>query len=203
VNTPQQDSNRHSLEFDVAVCLSGGLDSCVSLRWCQSEGLKCLCLHYDLGLGGSARARNAARDICVLYNTPLEIVSIHASQTLPYRQLPGSSIGTILFLLLASAFAYSTNCRAIALGLTRRELKSLRGDPQWRHATRVLHSPCGEAPSLTTLFPLSQMSKPDVKRLASRLEIPTSLTWSCLSSSAVPCGECSGCKTRNRSRVGG
>ena len=44
--------------------------------------------------------------------------------------------------------------------------------------------------------PLVSKSKPDVIRLAARLQVPLQLTWSCHSDGATHCWKCEGCRGR-------
>lgn len=189
----QQYETHGKTAFDVAVCLSGGLDSCVSLCRCISEGMKCACIHFDLGLGGSSRSALAARQISERYNVPLEVVVIRVTHSLPCHKIQSPSFGTILYLLHASAFAYSIRCKSVALGLTRNEMEAFRVDAQWQHANTLLDVDVNGSPPLARLFPVSNCSKAEVRQLAAEFSIPSSLTWSCLSSSTHACGCCSAC----------
>lgn len=49
------------------------------------------------------------------------------------------------------------------------------------------------------LRPLSDMTKPEVIRLARSLEVPLELTWSCHREGTSPCWDCAGCRARVRS----
>ena len=55
-----------------------------------------------------------------------------------------------------------------------------------------------EGSEVRIVNPLIDYDKTEVLKLALKLKVPLELTWSCYEDLPVPCGNCRGCRTRQK-----
>jgi 7-cyano-7-deazaguanine synthase in queuosine biosynthesis len=179
--------------IDVIVSLSGGLDSCVSLRICQMKGLHCAALHIDFGLPSSRAELRCSQNICKNFDVPLEVLSLRMQKTIEYRRLRTPVFGAIQLMMLSAALAQSVGASKVAIGLTHDEAESVRRDPRWTCAESLLSASLDDSEKVSVLLPVSDFSKGVIKNMSHNLGISPDMTWSCMVSSDSPCGICQGC----------
>lgn len=175
--------------FDVLVALSGGLDSCVAARTLQHDGNRCAAFFVNLQKPSSEAEQSSATAFARIWNIPLEVVNFTTSRSIPTTRITDSFLGLLTLCCLGSCLARSIGATSIALGLTRSEVESV-GITKWSTAQQLLSSTFEQN---LILFPLSHLTKAEIRERAGSLGVSIESTWSCLRSSEVQCGCCEGC----------
>ena len=206
------------------VCLSGGLDSCVSLATAMKEHDEIAALHFSYGQRTQEREHRAFEEICQHYGIDRRL---HAKQpalakmggsaltdrTLEIpRSLPGEELtpnegevpityvpfrnGQIL--ALACAWAETLRARAVYLGAVEEDSS---GYPDCREEFFSAFATAVEAGTrpgthIQIVTPLLHLRKGEIVKRGLELAAPLHLSWSCYSDSRKACGRCESCLLR-------
>ncbi len=202
------------------VILSGGLDSSTCMGVAQEQGYTIYALTFDYGQRHQ-REIEAAKEIAKYYDVvehqivvmpffrqigksaltddrievPKEGVNPEA---IPVTYVPGRNL---IFLSLATAYAETVEASAIFIGVNALDYS---GYPDCRtefieafqHAAQIATKTGVQGLTLSIETPLQQLSKADIVRLGTRLNVPYSLTTSCYQGEEEACGECDSCRLR-------
>ena len=203
------------------ILLSGGLDSATALYWAKSKGYRLTALAVNYGQRHK-RELLSARRIARLAGVRLYEVSLplpwlkvssllDRSKALPNVSLPLIGRGGIpstyvpgrntIFLALGASLADAIGAQAVVLGAN---ILDYSGYPDCRpqflsafaRAVRYGTKAGSEGRGLGILAPLIRLDKKGIVRLAVKLKVPVSMTWSCYHGGKFPCGKCDSCKLR-------
>ncbi|MBI3547770.1 MAG: 7-cyano-7-deazaguanine synthase QueC [Elusimicrobia bacterium] len=199
------------------VLLSGGMDSATCLWRAVANGHAPVALSVDYGQR-HAREIRSARDLAAACGAPLHELSVRlpwlavSSLVDSRKRLPDVPLAKIgrggvpstyvparntVLLSLAASLAESVGAKRIFFGANALDYS---GYPDCRPAftrafERALDLGTREG-GIKIEAPLLRLDKAQIVRLAVRLGVPLSLTWSCYKGGAVPCGRCDSCKLR-------
>lgn len=182
--------------------VSGGIDSTLISVMLKEEEIPTFPLFIDYGQKAREMEWAACQAVHVKLNLPqpkkVDIAGfgqlIESGLTVNTKDIvedaftPGRNL---LFLLIASAYAYQVGANGVAIGLLS-EQYSLFPDQSMNfieEAHRTITLALGKGIEIVT--PLSEFSKADVLALAKERNIID--TYSCHSGQSVPCGNCISC----------
>lgn len=187
------------------ILLSGGIDSCVVLASAISKGIDCVALSYNYGQRHLIELESAKR-IAAHYEVKHHIISIDttifqsASSSLIDFSLAVTQSSVyvpcrnLLFLSLAASFAESHEASSIYFGSNAEDVQNFPDcEPRFLEAVQRAIT-LGSKSHISIVYPLSSLSKTQIKALGRSLNAPLSLTWSCYQPVANrPCGQCHAC----------
>jgi 7-cyano-7-deazaguanine synthase len=203
------------------VLLSGGLDSATVLAVAARDGFACHALSFAYGQRHHAELAAAARVVQALHAVEHKTVSLdlssiggsaltdasipvpdHPSEGIPVTYVPARNT---IFLAVATGWAEVLGADDIFIGVNAVDYS---GYPDCRpefiaafERVANLGTKAGvEGGQLRIHAPLVQLSKADIVRLGTRLEVDYSLTVSCYSADASgrACGVCDSCRLRRQ-----
>ena len=193
------------------VLFSGGLDSTTVLYYALSKGYMCQCIIFDYGQKHDKEIK-AAKKIAELNKCPYYIakidlpwsndtltnknkkVQIHNKTTkdIPSTYVPGRNT---IFLSYALSYAQSSGAKSIFTGVNSIDFSNYPDcTPEFIDAYN------GVLKSLKTNIkvkaPILHMSKAQIIKLGTKLNVPYQYTWTCYNGYNKPCGKCDSCKLR-------
>lgn len=185
------------------VLMSGGIDSAVMCNLLRENGENPIPLFIDYGQLGVAREWKACKILCknMGLSKPTMVNLKGYGKLLPsgltdkrkdvYEDafLPGRNM---LFLLVASAFAYSKKHKIVAIGLLAPNQFPDQTQEFVVQANFALNNAL--AYDITIITPLIRFTKSQVIALAKDYKIPLDKTYSCHSGNKSYCGKCISCK---------
>ncbi|WP_412104140.1 7-cyano-7-deazaguanine synthase [Streptomyces europaeiscabiei] len=188
-------------QYDVAVLLSGGIDSAVLLEYMRSERLKPIAVHFA-GLSSpaeSAAAHAVAEHMQVrCWSIDMSSLLLSFRSTRITEEGPGERavFGAATMYSAASAFAIAHRIDSVAIGLHREDAEIyIEQSPAFLDHIRQGLKLVGSR--VQVLVPFQDLSKSDVVQKGCALGVEMSLTWSCLRpSGSVQCGTCVACSAR-------
>ena len=185
----------------VVVLSSGGLDSSLLCLLLRNRGHDIKSLFINYGQKAFEREWETCQKVAhyLSIESPLNIdlssfgVNIRSGLTStdidvtdPY--LPNRNL---LFLLVASSYAISTNISHLAIGLLSSHVFPDQTREFINSAEVTIRTSLGA--NITILTPLIGLNKLDVLRLAEHHNFPIHLTYSCHAGNEKPCGRCISC----------
>jgi 7-cyano-7-deazaguanine synthase len=222
-------SETRSHPAPAVILLSGGLDSAVTLAVARSEGRACHALSFDYGQRhhhelpaagavarhlGAADHRTVRLDLRAIggsaltseIDVPKDRPAAEIAHGIPVTYVPARNL---VFLSIATGYAEVVGARELWIGVNAVDYS---GYPDCRREfiesfqrTASLGTKAGvEGRGLTVRTPLVELSKADIIRLGSRLNVDFSLTHSCYDpvnaadGTALACGRCDSCLIRRR-----
>lgn len=188
--------------MSVVILVSGGLDSTLVAYLAREEGLRVFPLFVNYGqraLRAELAACERAMGTLGLDNLQVADLSgfgslIRSGLTDPSQRViedaftPGRNM---LFLLLASAYAYKVSADAISIGLLHEETAIFPDQTAGflREAEHLIERIMGR--KIKVLAPLSSFHKDEVVELAQIKGVTG--TYSCHMGGDIPCGNCISC----------
>ncbi len=199
------------------VCLSGGLDSCVTAAVAGQSHEPAL-LHVNYGQRTEARELKSFRDIADFYKVEKRLAIdldflgkiggsslTDSSQAVPEGDVgrPGIPSTYVPFRnanILSAAVAWAETLSASAVYIGAVEADS-SGYPDCRESFFEAFrkaAALGTRPEsqIEIVTPVIGMSKADIVRKGVELGAPLELTWSCYREETIACGECDSCLLR-------
>lgn len=210
------------------ICLSGGMDSATCLGIAQNEGYELAVLHLNYGQKTVTKEQICAKKLCEYYKVKYEltvdigyfkdiggnslvdekfIVPVKSEKDLPKPVKNKTDIentcvpfrnGNIL--AIATSWAEVIGATAIFVGANKNDWV---GYPDCRPKfytdfNIALNSGIDPSHHIELKTPLINMTKTDIVREGTRLNVPFELTWSCYQNDDKPCGTCEACQYRKR-----
>ncbi len=199
------------------VCLSGGLDSCVTLAEAVTLHDAVAALHLSYGQRTQERERRAFEEICDHYHIEHRLRAVQpafseikgSALTDPGLAIPtqdegeGIPITYVPFrnaqiLSLACAWAESLGAEAVYLGAVEEDSS---GYPDCRESffrafQRTVDEGTRPQTHIEITTPLLHRSKGEIVRRGLQLRAPLHLSWSCYGESEEACGVCESCRLR-------
>lgn len=203
-------------EKKAIVLFSGGLDSVTALYWTIHESYTPIAINIDYFNSG-VRERKAATEIASLLKikyieVPLEFLKqaddleyegnkLENANALPTVYIPHKNL---LFTSIAGYYAEVFQADIIVQGLLKIDFGKYPDNTfdYFRELESLIQKgiPNGEKRQIKLEFPLKNLDKAGVIRLAFDLGVPLELTWSCyldgVGPLSLPCGKCKGCLER-------
>jgi len=201
------------------VCLSGGVDSCVTAGLAVQSHEPAL-LHVNYGQRTEARELTSFRQIADFYGVERRLVVDldflgqigGSSLTDPAQAVPEGDLGrkdipstyvpfrNANILSAAVAWAETLGAAAVYVGAVEEDSSGYpdcREDffEAFRKAVALGTRPDSKIEIVT---PVIRMSKADIVRKGAELGAPFHLTWSCYREEDIACGECDSCLLRMR-----
>jgi len=201
------------------VCLSGGVDSCVTAGLVVQSHEPAL-LHVNYGQRTEARELTSFRQIADFYGVERRLVVDldflgqigGSSLTDPAQAVPEGDLGrkdipstyvpfrNANILSAAVAWAETLGAAAVYVGAVEEDSSGYpdcREDffEAFRKAVALGTRPDSKIEIVT---PVIRMSKADIVRKGAELGAPFHLTWSCYRDERIACGECDSCLLRMR-----
>lgn len=201
------------------VCLSGGVDSCVTAGLVVQSHEPAL-LHVNYGQRTEARELTSFRQIADFYGVERRLVVDldflgqigGSSLTDPAQAVPEGDLGrkdipstyvpfrNANILSAAVAWAETLGAAAVYVGAVEEDSSGYpdcREDffEAFRKAVALGTRPDSKIEIVT---PVIRMSKADIVRKGAELGAPFHLTWSCYREEDIACGECDSCLLRMR-----
>lgn len=202
------------------VCLSGGLDSCVTAAVARDDGYRlCLC-HVSYRQRTWRRELRAFRDIARFFDVPEEDQLVAelphlgriggsslTEEALPVPEGEPGSAGipntyvpfrNTQIIAVAVAWAEVLGAEAVYFGATEVDFS---GYPDCRAAyfeayQRLIDLGTRPETRVRLVTPLLRLSKADIVKRGHRLGAPLEATWSCYQREDVACGRCESCRLR-------
>ena len=197
--------------------LSGGMDSSTVLAYSRLS-YDVTAITFDYGQRHRKEIESSAL-LCSHFGVEQKVIK------LDLRQIGGSSLTSeekvsrrsfsdigrgipdtyvpsrnIIFLSIAAAYAETIGARTLFIGANSVDYS---GYPDCRpeffdsfQKALSLGTKIGNERGIVIKVPLQSMSKGDIVRLAEKLKVPLSLTWSCYNGREKACGECDSCQLR-------
>lgn len=188
--------------MSVVILASGGLDSTLAGVLAKEEGVPAFPLFIDYGQRAAKLEWQACQRVHKLLKlrTPVRmdisgfgqvIVSGLTSKKNNVKADAFTPGRNLMFLLMASAYAFQKSASAVLIGLLAERFALFPDQRELfvEHAERAIESALGKAIRIVT--PLSQFSKADVIRLARDKGVHG--TYSCHAGTKIPCGRCVSC----------
>ena len=204
------------------VLLSGGLDSATALFFAKRKGYAPHALLFDYGqrhgkeLLFAQRLARYARVPCTVVRFALPwggSALLDASASLPQKRSPAAMSREIpstyvparntIFLSFGLSFAEALGAEAIFIGANALDYSGYPDcRPVYYGAFQIMAGLATKAgvrgKKIVVKTPLLRKSKAQIVRLAKRLGVPFSQTWSCYAGKARPCGVCDSCVLRQK-----
>lgn len=201
------------------VCLSGGLDSCVTLAEARRRHRDIGVLHFRYGQRTAQRELRAFTEIADHYRIERRLVASQpalpeiGASALTDRSLeiptgePGAGIPSTYvpfrnaqILALACAWAEAAGFDAVYLGAVEEDSS---GYPDCRKAffdafARAVDLGTRPETKIRLCTPVLHLDKAGIVRRGVELRAPLHLTWSCYRDEEIACGTCESCVLRRR-----
>lgn len=201
------------------VCLSGGLDSCVTLAAAVQEHGRVAALHLTYGQLTEARERCAFEAICdhyaieerlvarqpalvdigdsALVDPDIAMPEEESGDEIPVTYVPFRN-GQILS--IAAAWAEALGAREVFLGAVEEDSSGYPDcrEEFFRAFEAAVDAGTKPGTSVRIVTPLLHLDKTAIVRRGTELEAPLHLTWSCYQDEIEPCGVCESCRLRSK-----
>ncbi len=199
------------------VCLSGGLDSCVTLAAALRDHTRVAALHLTYGQLTEARERCAFEAICDHYQIEERLVARqpalvdigHSALVDPDIAVPEEESGDEIpvtyvpfrngqILSIAAAWAEALGSREVFLGAVEEDSSGYPDcrEEFFRAFEAAVDAGTKPGTSVRIVTPLLHLDKSAIVRRGQELEAPLHLTWSCYQDEIRPCGVCESCRLR-------
>ncbi len=206
-------------DLEAVVCLSGGLDSCVTLAEARRVHGEVGALHLVYGQRTAARERRAFDEICdhyqiasrmvaeqpalremgrsALTDLSLEVPTGEPKEGVPITYVPFRN-GQILS--VACAWAEATGARAVYLGAVEEDSSGYPDCRElfFRRFEAAVDAGTRPQTRIEICTPVLHLDKAAIVGRGVELGAPLHLTWSCYQSSDRACGKCESCRLRLR-----
>jgi len=184
------------------VCLaSGGVDSFLMMKLLMKESHEIFPLFIDYGQLAVEKELASYYKVCNFLGLDAEKIDVNGFGKKVTSGITDSAIDpkeaflpnrNLLFLILASSYAYQNDVYNISIGLIK---PPIFPDQTVKFLT-VAEKCIKEALSvdMKIIAPLIELDKTDIYKLAIEEKLPIDQTYYCHTGSEEPCGECLGCK---------
>uniref|UniRef100_E6QMP9 7-cyano-7-deazaguanine synthase n=1 Tax=mine drainage metagenome TaxID=410659 RepID=E6QMP9_9ZZZZ len=213
--------NNRTARPRAVVCLSGGMDSCVTAALAARE-TEAYGLHFSYGQRTEARELDAARSVAerlglrqflplridlfrLIGGSALTDTSIAVPDAGPAEAI-GSRIPVTYVPFRNAHFLSAAVSWAEVLGATRVYFGAVEQDssgypdcrPAYYEAFQQLVRTGTRDGRIEVVTPLIQLSKAEIIRLGLECNAPLDVTWSCYRETDMACGACESCVLRLR-----
>ncbi|MGB9693497.1 MAG: 7-cyano-7-deazaguanine synthase QueC [Fervidobacterium sp.] len=193
------------------VLLSGGLDSTILAYWAKNQGYNLHALTFKYGQIATKEVKCALK-IAEKLKVPIELVDLSSLKeiftgvtSLCDESIPMTSnfsqpiivpFRNAIFLSVAVAYAVSINAAIIFYGAQGSDEPFYPDCRKEFYKSFETTAKLGTNRNVTIEAPFSNMPKSKIVKLASSLDVPFNLTWSCYLNGPKHCGKCESCINR-------
>ena len=210
----------NSASAKAIVCLSGGMDSCVTSALAAVENKAVYFLHGDYGQRTEKKERECFEKLAAHFGAADKLVCdlrhlgriggsslTDSALEIPEADLDSKEIPTSYvpfrnahFLSVAVSWAEVLGAGAVYIGAVEQDSS---GYPDCRREyydafERVIELGTKPGTRIRIITPLIRMKKSAIVKLGVELSAPFELTWSCYRSEDLACGRCDSCALRLR-----
>ncbi len=196
------------------VLFSGGIDSTIALYWAiqQKREVHALSFHYPDRPEGERLAAERIRsllgvfyqDVSLPFLHPLKgVISSDVKETSP--KLGYVPMRNLVFYAVAGYYGEILNVEEIIGGHTKEDARVFSDARtgffrlvEQAYARSLKKSFSASGKTISIVLPFARLSEQEEMRLATRLGVPFSLTWSCWRDGPAPCGSCFACIQRKQ-----
>ncbi len=201
------------------IVLSGGLDSTTCAYMARNEGKHIVAVHFNYGQKTLKKELNCFNDICDSlhidtedrYSIELPFFTDVGCSSLTDEKIPVPTDGIDdkvpstyvpyrngIFLSIAAAVAIKHKATQIYIGIVQEDGSGYPDCTDKFIAKQQSSINEGVKPSqnIEIVTPLLYKTKKDIALLATKLQVPISLTWSCYQNEQLACGVCDSCRLR-------
>lgn len=206
--------NNKTQRNKVILMLSGGIDSATALFWALSKNYDIIALSMNYKWRPKKEIE-ATKKLVDLTKIPLVEVSlpyimgavdlrfegypIPSAENAPEGFIP---LKNLIFYSIAAYFAEVYGCNIIIGGHIQDDVNKFSdvGSSFFNSLEKIIKISKHEKDlrAIEFIMPLSNKTKDEVFKLASELNVPIDLTWSCYGDFEEPCGKCSSCISRQK-----
>jgi 7-cyano-7-deazaguanine synthase len=193
------------------ILFSSGLDSTTVLYYARNKGYDCHCLIFDYGQKHKKEVENAIsilQEISVpFYKVELALpwsndALTNSEKSLPLRKTVEADIPATyvpgrntIFLSYGLSYAQSINAQTIFIGANALDYSGYPDcRPEFIEAYNNVLKSLGL--DIKVLAPLMKLTKAQIIKMGTELNVPYGRTWSCYSGGDKPCGKCDSCLLR-------
>jgi len=195
------------------VVFSGGSDSSTVAYWAKDQGYDVYAITYKYGQIGRREITSALK-IAKRLGIPIKVVNLSSlreifkgvtslvddkiQMTSTFTQPIIVPFRNAIFLSIAVAYATTIGAAAIFYGAQGSD------EPFYPDCRREFYksfekaAQLGTESNITIEAPFSNVSKPEVIRLGTKLGVLYQLTWSCYLNETKHCGKCESCMNRKK-----
>lgn len=184
-----------TIDPEVIVLLSGGIDSACCVNFFRRLGRPVGCIHVSYGQLASKHEKRAAKHIARHYRVPITF----AEWRVPGEKPLGEIAHRNAFLVLAAAMEAPPTACVLSLGIHSFTQFPDCSTEFIRSIESVLK--LFTTPRLTIAAPFIGFSKAELIEYAANNSIPLELTYSCEAGTSPPCGECRSCRDREHAHA--
>jgi 7-cyano-7-deazaguanine synthase len=186
------------------VLVSGGPDSATLIAWTLQEGFEPTLLNFQFGLRTDKLELRAGRAVAKHFGLPIDVIDIGDAVAMLGMLRPTIHseahvlrFGSAILLSIASAYAILKDAKKVFVALHAQDAaESPEYQPPFLQAIQTALSIARGTDDISIEAPFIEMSKTEVLRLGSSLQVPLHLTWSCIVGSTIHCGGCGACHAR-------
>ncbi|PCI11621.1 tRNA methyl transferase-like protein [bacterium] len=180
---------RNSSEPDIAVLLSGGIDSFACAEFYCSMDRSVCGVFIDYGQLGAEQERKSANMAAA--HLSIQLLTLTASSL--RQTVTGEIPARNAFLLCYAAMQRPSSTNAVAIGI-HAGTEYLDCSPNFiKHSKKMLSF---QGTPVDILTPFLQMQKEDIVAYAIKQGLPLEKTYSCEAGCVPPCGSCLSCLDR-------
>jgi 7-cyano-7-deazaguanine synthase len=201
-----------------AVCIiSGGMDSALSAKIAQQDGLQIIALHFNYGQRTQTKELESFRKIAnylkvvekyeidldffkqigasALTDSSLEVPTGGIEDGIPITYVP---FRNGIFISIATAIAEKHKAKALYIGVVEEDSS---GYPDCRDEyilsmQKAINLGTKDETKLEIKMPLVHMKKEQIVQKSLDLGVPLQYTWSCYQNEDKACGVCDSCRLR-------
>jgi len=181
---------------------SGGIDSFVMAVMLQEKGMEIHPLFINYGQLAYERECASFLKVCKYLNLEPETIDISNFGKFITSGITSDDLNVIddaflpnrnlLFLTLASSYAYQNDIFQVAIGIIENPIFSDQTE-EFLLATEKCLKESLEV-DMNLLYPLKKLNKLDIYKLAYKLELPLDIIYYCHVGGAEPCNKCLACQ---------
>ena len=179
-----------SIEPEVVVLLSGGLDSTICLASYIDQGIPTSTVHIDYGQAAAKQEFKASKEIAHFYSVPYMKLKWSGGTSKNIGLIQGRNLFLLAAALMEAPKTATTVAIAIHKGTDYVDCSKLFVDK----LSEIYYLYRNNTVELST--PFLEWSKDEIWKYGEKLNIPIDLTWSCENGSSNPCDQCLSCKDR-------
>ena len=204
--------NEQSKEKKILLLLSGGPDSSTLAKMAERErketGGTINAIYLRTGHAADAQEIESANKVMARVGGKLEIIDVSdmvaalgGKTLMVHSEAAILPFGNAIVLSLAIAYALQFKADSVLVGLHKDDADENEEYTRWfiDQIVNLATSVHGRIPSIRT--PFIEMTKSEVFRLGAELDVDYSVTWSCIRSGTIHCGQCGACRARRRAFV--
>ena len=191
------------------VCLtSGGIDSFVMSTMLKEKGMEIYPLFINYGQLAYEREYKSYLKVCKYLKVEPKTIDISNFGKFITSGITSKDLNVVddaflpnrnlLFLILASSYAYQNEIYQVAIGIIENPIFSDQEETFLQAAEKCLKESLDV--DINLLYPIKKLNKLDIYKLAYKLKLPLDIIYYCHRGGTEPCNECLACQEHVRAR---